>query len=250
MCNARRGWAGKVWPLPDSRAAASAPSLVSRCFHKSQIPHPARPSSSFSRDRDGFPATPIALLLSPERSLTAQPVTRGASAAANVPPVPDGRHSPTGEAARRGPRAHAAERGRAPRGSRPGRRRGSARQRRAPAPVRKRQAAARGGGAARAREQGRGPRHLGAGSRAEATGRHGAPRGGGAEEGQSSARRQAHGATYRTREREAGPGAAGKEGGGAGSEQRGPAPAPLRVCEGGSRKEASRPRHRPRREVS
>lgn len=113
MCNARRGWARKVWPLPDSRAAASAPSLVSRCFHKSQIPRPARPSSSFSRDRDGSPATPIALPLSPERSLTAQPITRGASAAANVPPVPDGRHSPTGEAARRGPARPAGTRGRA-----------------------------------------------------------------------------------------------------------------------------------------
>lgn len=252
QCPQGLGTAGKVWPLPDSHAAASAPSLTNRCFHKSQTPHPARPSSSFSRDRDGSPATPTRPPLFPERSLTARPATRGASAAASVLPTPDGRRSPTGEAAQRGPRAHAAIRqsGAEPRGAQ-GRGDGL----RAGGSVRPRHgrgsAAPRGGGAARAREQGRGPRQVGAGSRAEATGRHGALRGGGAAEGgQSSARRRAHGATYRTREREAGPGAEGKEGGGAGSEPCGPALAPLRVCEGGSRREAGRPRHRPRRAVS
>lgn len=107
QCPQGMGTAGKAWP-PDSRAAASAPSLANRGFHKSQIQHTVRPSSSFSRDRDGSPATHTGLPFSPEQPLTAGPVTRGASAAeANVPLTTDERRSLTGVAAQRGQREHA-----------------------------------------------------------------------------------------------------------------------------------------------
>lgn len=66
QCPQGMGTAGKAWP-PDSRAAASAPSLANRGFHKSQIQHTVRPSSSFSRDRDGSPATHTGLPFSPEQ---------------------------------------------------------------------------------------------------------------------------------------------------------------------------------------